>query len=257
MSELKYEIVDVNETNLEKYGLFCRKSKPKEQGYKNKIAWFKEQHKKGLRTRLLGYRNDKGRFVLVGFIEYVPGEYTWRGIDAKGWMVIHCMWVIGKHKGQGLGSKLLEECFKDAKGMNGVAVVTSKTHWLPNGKLFLKNGFAKVDEMQPFELYAKKLKDKVTLPKFNPMSQRKLDSYRKGLAILESYQCPYSHKIIQNIKKIAEKAQVPVKVDHLSNCKEAQNKGVHPYGTFYVLLNGKVISYYPGDTRYIKQALKQ
>jgi hypothetical protein len=167
------------------------------------------------------------------------------------------MWVIGKHKGKGLGSKLLKECLKDAKEMSGVAVVTARTHWLPNEKLFLRNGFVKVDEMQPFELYAKKLKDDVTLPKFNPTSQKKLGSYGRGLVVLESHQCPYSHKIIQNIQKIAEKAQIPVKVKHLSSCEEAQNNGAHPYGTFCVLFNGKAISYYPGDTRYIKQALKQ
>jgi GNAT superfamily N-acetyltransferase len=257
MAELKYEVVDVNDKNLEEYGLFCQKSRCKEEGYKNKVKWFKEQHKKGLRVRLLGYRNDKGRFVLVGFVEYVPGEYSWRGVDAKGWMVIHCMWVIGKHKRQGLGSKLLEECVKDAKGMNGIVVVTSKKHWLPNEKLFVKNGFVKVDEMPSFELYAKKLKDNVALPQFNPISQKKLDSYGKGLTILESHQCPYSCKIVETIKKIAERAKIQVKVEHLSGCQEAQKNGVHPYGTFCVILNGKVVSYYPGDTKEVRQALKQ
>jgi len=38
-------------------------------------------------------------------------------------MVIHCLWVIGKIKKQGLGRKLLEECFKDAKDMNGVVAI--------------------------------------------------------------------------------------------------------------------------------------
>ena len=42
-------------------------------------------------------------------------------------MVINCLWVSGKFKGQGLSVKLLEECINDAKqkNMQGIAVVTS------------------------------------------------------------------------------------------------------------------------------------
>lgn len=256
MTELKYEIIDVTDENVDEYGLFCQKSKYKEEGYKNKVKWFKEQFKKGLRTKLLGFHNHKNRFVLVGFIEYSPGEYAWRGIDAKGWMVIHCIWIIGRHKGHGLGSRLLEECIHDAKGMNGVAVMTSRTHWLANEKLFLKNGFTKVDELPPFELYVKKLKNNVTLPKFNPISQKRLDSFGKGLTILESPQCPYAYKIVKRAKEIAEKAKIPLKVESILNCERAQKNSVHPYGTFCIILDGKVISYYPGALKEVNEALK-
>ena len=36
-------------------------------------------------------------------------EYTWRVVHAPGYMVIHCMWVVGSGKGKGYGSRLLEQ----------------------------------------------------------------------------------------------------------------------------------------------------
>ena len=50
VTTLRYEVVDVTDKNVDHIGLFCQKSKSKEEGYKNKLAWFKEQYKSGLRT---------------------------------------------------------------------------------------------------------------------------------------------------------------------------------------------------------------
>jgi N-acetylglutamate synthase-like GNAT family acetyltransferase len=254
---LKYKIIDVDDKNVDEYGLFCQKSKRKEEGYRSKVAWFKEQYGKGLRTKLVGFQNAKNRFVLVGFVEYALGECTWRGIDAKGWLVVHCLWVIGSHKHQGLGSRLLEECVKDVerKKLNGVVAMTSRKYWLTNEKLFLKNGFVKVDELPPFELYAKKIKSDASLPRFYPVSQKRLDSYGKGLTVLVSPQCPYAPDSVAAIRRMAEKARIPLRVERVSSCEEAQKNGVHPYGTFCVILDGKVISYYPGKVKEVKQAL--
>ena len=47
----------------------------------------------------------EGEKKLAGFIEYVPGEYAWRGVNAEGYMFIHCIWIAAnKHRKQGLGS---------------------------------------------------------------------------------------------------------------------------------------------------------
>ena len=71
---------------------------------------------------------------------------------------------------------LLEECLKDAEGMHGIAVMTAKkAAWLPKKDLFLKHGFEKVDEMEPyFELYAKAFSNGTPLPRFYPISEHKL-----------------------------------------------------------------------------------
>ncbi len=110
----------------------------------------KKRFKEGLRLKLLLINEGPRRgFTSRGFIEYIPGEYTWRGIDAKGHMAIHCIWVVGRNKKHGYGKMLLEQCLNDAKGLNGVAVVTSEQPWLTNKRFFLKNGFKLIDKAHP------------------------------------------------------------------------------------------------------------
>lgn len=254
--KLEYKIVDVNDANIDEYGLFCFKSKKNTEGYKKKIEWAKKHFKKGLRIKFLLVNEGPRRgFRSRGFIEYIPGEYTWRGISAKGYMVIHCVWVVGKNRKHGYGSKLLELCLNDAEGMNGVAVVTSGSTWLPGKGLFLKHGFEKVDTMPPnFELLTKRFKANAPLPKFNPIRQKRLEKYASGITILKSDQCPYTSGNARIVEEIAMRAGVPVRIEHIENCKEAQNS-VHPYGTFCVLLNGKVLSYRPIGRKELHECL--
>ena len=108
------QIIDVNIGNIDKYGLFCRKSYMKSEGNQNKVKWLKKRLKEGLKYKLLVVQ-ERGKDTSRGFVEYIPGEYNWRGIDAKGWMVIHCLWVTGQAKQKGSGSKLVQEVIKDAK----------------------------------------------------------------------------------------------------------------------------------------------
>jgi ribosomal protein S18 acetylase RimI-like enzyme len=259
VSEEAYKIVDVTETNLNDYGLLCLKSKKNSEGYKNKLEWIKERFKEGLRLKILLVNEGLKRGLTSrGFIEYVPGEYGWRGTDAEGYMVIHCIWVVGRNKKKGYGTRLLEECFKDAKGMKGVAVVTSDNGWLPRNKLFIKNGFEKADVAPPdFELFAKRFSKNAALPKFLPISKERIKSYGEGLTVLESYQCPYSSALVNIYRKIAKEANIPIRVEHISSSKDVQEKRVHPYGSFCVLLNGKVISYRPGNSTEVRQTLKE
>jgi hypothetical protein len=148
---------------------------------------------------------------------------------------------------------------EDAKkhGMNGVVVMTSRMHWLTNEKVFLKNGFKKVDELAPFELYARKIKRDAQSPKFFPISQEKLRKCGKGITVLVSPQCPYAPNSVAAIKRIAEKTGIPARVVPILTCEEAQRNGMHPYGTFCVILDGEVVSYYPGDLKEVKQSLNR
>jgi len=246
VDEQSYKIVDINEANIDELGLFCLKSKKNAEGYRKKVEWAKERFKEGLRVKvLLVNEGPKRGFRSRGFIEYVPGEYAWRGIDAKEYMVIHCIWLVGKNRGHGYGSKLLEHCLNDAKGMYGVAVVTSGGTWLPRAKLFIKHGFEKVDSMSPdFELFAKRFSDDAPLPKFNAISKGKLEEYAHGITVFKSSQCPYVFDSVKEITETAKKVNLPVQIKDIKNYKEAQN-GVHPYGTFCILLDGKVLTYRP------------
>lgn len=244
-----YRIIDVNRANIDRYGLFCLQSKKNTEGYKNKIEWAKKRFNEGLRVKLLLVDEGAKRgFRARGFIEYIPGKYAWRGIEANGYMVIHCIWVVGQHKGHGYGSRLLKQCLNDARGMNGVAVVTGRT-WLPGAKLFIKHGFEKVDSVPPdFELFAKRFSDKAPLPKFNVISKDKLENCGAGITVFKSNQCPYADGGVKEMIEAVKQVNLPIRIKDVKTCKEAQNN-VHPYGTFCVLLDGKVITYRPIGAR--------
>ena len=141
---MKPNIIEVNYNRVDKLGFFCRMSKMKTEGNKRKLAWLKERFEEGLKIKMFELPER-------GFIEYIPGEFAWRGIDAKGYMFIHCLWVVGKSKGKGYGDLLINECIKDAKNNkeNGVAVLVSDGNWMANKKVYLKNGFEIIDETEP------------------------------------------------------------------------------------------------------------
>ncbi len=69
------------------------------------LAWLKKRFDEGLKIKMLELPER-------GFIEYIPGEYAWRCVDAKGYMFIHCLWVVGKSKGKNFGELLLNECIR-------------------------------------------------------------------------------------------------------------------------------------------------
>jgi GNAT superfamily N-acetyltransferase len=239
MSQIAWEIIDINERSIEEFGLFCHKSRKKEKGYQDKLEWIKSRFKEGMMYKML-LVEERGKMTSRGFIEYIPGEYCWRGVNAKGYMFIHCIWVVGKYKGHGLGSRLLEECIKDAKGMNGVAVMTAKTTWLPKPKLFIKHGFIKADSHPPsFELYAKKFKEKATLPKFNKFQEES----KEGFKIYYSHQCPYTYNMVKSIERYGEKEKILVDKILIADHKQAQNN-VHPYGTSCYLLDRQILTYH-------------
>jgi len=66
---------------------------------------------------------------------------------ADGYMLIHCLWVVGKSKGKGLSTALLDACVADAKKqrLKGVAMVTSEKVWLSGRRVLDKHGFECVD----------------------------------------------------------------------------------------------------------------
>lgn len=125
---LKTNIVEVNAENISEHPAAICFINPENEYYQLKMEWFKEQFKKDLKIKLLYIEGEKSP---KRFIEYVPGEYCWRLVDAKGYMFIHCLWTNGnKYQHQGLGVKLISEVEKDASGMTGVAVLTSDNSFM-------------------------------------------------------------------------------------------------------------------------------
>jgi len=251
-------IIDINTSNIEKYGLFCKKSQKKEEGYQNKLNWIKDRFNEGLKYKLL-LVEEGNKEASRGFIEYTPSEFSWRGIKAKNWMVIHCLWVIGKNKNKGYGSQLIELCIQDSKkqGMNGVVSMASKKGgWLPNSKIFFKNGFKKVDEYESnIDLFAFPLKDNAQMPQFSQFSHEKTKNYETGITIFYTDQCPYLPGLIGDIEDTAKQKKASFQKIYLDSIENVRNNCIHPYGTFSIICNGNVMPYKPGIKKDLLNAL--
>jgi hypothetical protein len=235
---IENKIINVDEKNISQYPPTCFLN-PKNEGYLIKSEWLKERFSEGIKIKLLYLENEK---KCNGFIEYVPGEYAWRAVDAKGYMFIHCIWMNpNKFKNKGYGSLLLKECIKDAKnqGKYGVAVLTSEGAFMAGKDLFLKNGFKSVASAKPsFELMVKTIKSG-PLPKFMDW-EKQLINY-KGLNIVYSNQCPWVSRSIKEIGEIAKKEGLKLKVIELKNANDAQN-GPSLYATFNLIYDGKLLA---------------
>lgn len=233
------EIIDINPSNIAEYGISCIKN-PKHEGYQQKLNWLKNRFPEGLKMKIL-YSQAEGS---IGFIEYIPGEYSWRAIEADGYMVIHCLWVIHKkYQRKGYASLLVKECIQDAEKEKkyGVAVVTSKGPWLAGKELFLKNGFEPIDQAPPyFELLVKKLR-KGPLPAFKKDWEKKLSKYSSGLTLIYAHQCPSNAKAAKELRQTARELEMNLNLIELTNCVEAQN-APSPYGVFNLIFNGKLLA---------------
>ncbi len=182
----------------------------------------------------------------VGFIEYIPGESAWRVVNADDYLVIHCIWVVGRGKKKGYGSRLLNECVEDARKSNkhGVAMVTSRGNWLADKKLLVNNGFEVVGHAPPsFDLLVKKFTD-APPPSFPANWEGRLAYFGYGLTIVRSDQCPYIDDDVVRTLKIAESMGIPAKVVELQDSKEVQDFSPSTYGVYNIVLNGKLLSYH-------------
>ena len=236
----RVEIVTVDSTNVAEQGFFCYKSKPKSGGYQKKLSWLKQRFAEGMRIKIL-YEEERS----VGFIEYIPGEFAWRAVNAQGYMVIHCLWVVGKGKDKGYGSRLLAECVQDAQrlGQHGVAMVTSSRVWLAGKKILLKNGFESVDETAPFELLVKRF-DETPLPTFPRNWDERLNRCGSGLTVFRADQCPYIEDAVKAVLEIASERGIETRVIELTSGRQVQDSAPSPYGVFSIVYNGELVTYH-------------
>jgi hypothetical protein len=245
------KIVDTTMDNLYDFGV-CGYKNRKDQGLQRKAAWLNERFKEGMKIKTLVTEENGAQ----GLIEYIPGEYCWRPVEADGYMFIHCIFsgFNRVYKAKGYGSSLVDECIKDAKaaGMHGVAVVTRKGGWMADERLFLKKGFDVVDSAPPdFDLLVKKFDETAPTPKFKGNWDDNLKQYKEGLTIFWSAQCPYTAKFIEELVATAETAyNTKPTVIEMKTSKDAQNSPC-AFGVFCVVYNGKVVATNPiGKTRF-------
>lgn len=232
----KISLVKVGSGNISECGIGCLTG-AKNPGIRPKVEWLEKRFGEGLRFFL--FRDDQGR--PLAFLEYVPGEFAWRPVDAKGWLFVHCLWVYprGQRIG-GLGTRLIQACVKEARetGSIGVAAIVSDGPWMASKGVFLKNGFKEVGEADRFQLVTHRLRAGRE-PSFRDITDN-LAKYR-GLHLVYCAQCPMLPKSVNDLSEMAAEHGLKLKVTVLKSAHEAQNAPSY-YGVFNLVWNGRLLS---------------
>lgn len=232
-------LTSITPANVDETGFFCCMSKKNSPGYQRKLVWLQERFTEGLKIKLLPMPER-------GFIEYIPGEFAWRTVNADGYMFIHCLWVVGKSKGKGFGRYLLQACENDARklGMAGVAVVASRANWSTSEKIFLENGFQTVEKAKPaFSLMVKKFRDAPN-PSFIPKIENRVSQYQDGFTVFLSGQCPYLDDAVASVEAIAKAGNEKCTLITLQTAAEVRALSPTAYGVFDIIYHGREISYH-------------
>jgi hypothetical protein len=250
-------VIDLTPENIADYGVCGYKDVKKHLELRRKIDWFKEYYPRGLRIKVL--LSKEGGYQ--GMLEYIPGRYAHRPVDAEGYMFIHCIFVGFKKvfKGRGYASLLIDECTKEAENarMRGVAVVTRRGSFMAKKDIFVKKGFVVVDEAEPdFEMLVLKFDRRVPDPKFRDM-KKNLKQYKKGLFIIRSVQCPYTEK---NVNAIMESGRHKFNLDaSLVDLRDSEDVQHSPcaFGVFCIVHDGEIISHHPISSTRFENIMKK
>lgn len=232
------KIITIDKNNIENEHICCAigNDKVNQSRALTKKMWMKERFDEGLQFKRL---DDRGKV----FVEYIPIEKVWKPLVGKNYMVINCLWVSGKFKGQGISTKLLEECVNDSKkqGMDGVVVVTGNKvkPFLTDKKFYEHNGFKVIDTAPPyFELLEFKINSKANSPSFAKHVKDGTCDNKNGFTFIYSHQCPFMEEYVGLLMNICKSMKIPSKTWHLKSYKEAQESGC-PFGTLGIYFNGK------------------
>lgn len=234
------EIITVTAENVDEYGFFCKMSARKSPAWQAKRAWLLARFEEGLQMRLLGGGER-------GFIEFMPGAKCWRGIeDAEEFVVIHCLWVVGKSRGNGFARELLDEADRWARenGFRGVAALTSRGNWLIAPGVLEHHGFHRVGRCgEVFELWAKS--DGIRNdPRISGGWARKAEACGPGVTVLRSAQCPYLEDAAAKARAAAESLGLPFREILLETAEDVRRLSPTPYGTYALVKDGKCVSYH-------------
>ena len=246
------DIIDVTPDTADELGFFCHMNRRKSAGWQRKRRWLDARFAEGLQIKLLDLSLG-GR----GFIEYIPGESAWRPVEAAGFVFIHCLWVVGKSKGQGSGSMLLEACLEDARrqGADGVAMVTLEGNWLAGRKLLSRHGFEKVDGAPPaYELLVRTF-DEAPSPTFSGEWEDKTRRLGNGLTVVRTDQCPYIEDAAATALDVARDHGLPCREIELTSAREIRDRAPSPYGVFSIVLDGAVLSHHPLPSKKLHEIL--
>ncbi|MFA6845331.1 MAG: YoaP domain-containing protein [Sphaerochaetaceae bacterium] len=241
-AEMNMDIISLDKSNIEREHICCAigADKTNRERAQTKKNWMVSQFPNGLVFKRM---NERGKV----FIEYMPIEAAWKPIIGKNFMVINCLWVAGKFKGQGYSKELLGECIEDTKKnkMDGVVVVSSiKTKaFLTDKSFYIKHGFEEIDTAPPyFDLLAYRINKAAVLPQFTEKAKKGECENKQGVTIIYSHQCPFMEEYTLVLEKVAEERGVPSRRILLRSCKDAKENG-SPFGTLGIYYNGKILTH--------------
>lgn len=167
-------------------------------------------------------------------------------VNAPSYLVVHCLWAVGRAKEKGYGSHLLAECLEVARqaGMDGVAMVSSSGNWLANEKIFLRNGFQQVDRAPPsFSLLVKKVRNAPD-PTFPGDWERRLARFSEGVTVVYADQCPYMPDAVEGANEALASRGLDARADRLETSEQARAESPTAYGVFAVVIDGELLSYH-------------
>lgn len=235
------ELIKLTPDNLEREHICCAISNNKDIQVMSKKTWLKDRFDEGL-VFLKG--NVRGKC----FIEYIPAEYAWVPIEAKGYMYIDCLWVSGQFKGHGYSNILLDECINDSKqkGKKGLVILSSKkkTGFLADPKYMRYKGFETVDTASPyFELMYLPFDKNAERPCFKEsVKDIKHKDMEAGFTLYYTNQCPFTAKYVPILEEMAKTRNVEFHAVHIQTKEAAQNAPT-PFTTFSLFCNGEFITH--------------
>ena len=237
----RVHVLDITAANMCQAPI-CGIKDPEHEGRLAKERWLKSALASGLKARVL--LTEKG--VQFGYAEWLPGKSAWRGVDAAGYMFLHCIWTYSRqlqHKGH--GKRLIQACLNDARAadMAGVATVARERPWLAGSAIFQRNGFRVVDTAPPdYELLVKKLDASAPDPRFKGDWQRRLKKYGSGLTIIRAAQCPHTIRFAEKIRAAAESDYgITPRMVTLKTWRQAQAAPT-PFAVFAIFYNGEIVA---------------
>lgn len=247
------EILKLTDKNIQDEHICCAISDKKcASGYEKKKDWLKTEFKNGYTFQKVAVRGKV-------FIEYVPIESSWLPLLGKNFMVINCFWVSGQYKGNGNGKKLLQQCFEDAKGMDGIIAISSdkKRPFMTDPKFLKLQGFEIIDEAPPFfKLWGLKKNPKAEYPKIMESAKSGTCLDKKGITAYYSNTCPFTdYYTNQLLREYAEKLNIPITINHITSREEGRKMPI-PWIINSVFYKGELVSLEMKVDRYLDKLMK-
>lgn len=248
------DLVKLSNSNIEDQHICCAFSDKKcAEGYRLKKDWLKTEFANGYTFQKFDVRGKV-------FIEYVPIDQSWLPLSGSNFMVINCFWVAGKFKGQGFGTRLLNQCLADAASMDGVVAVSSdkKRPFMSDPKFLERNGFEVIDDAPPFfKLWGLRKRASAEYPKFLDSARRGRCTDNQGITAYYSNTCPFTEFYTNHLlREYAAEKGVPVAIQRITSRDDGRAMPI-PWIINSVFYKGELVTLEMKPQRHLDRVIDQ